>query len=897
MSKQFRPCAAMVFVLLTLLFAVSAFAAPRNEIRVLVLPFAVNSGEDLSYLEDGLPELIGERLAAKEFVVVPQEERDRLLAENSVTELNIAIVRDLSLLADADYAVYGSFTQVGEQISIDARLVEAYGLQPAKPIYINRTGLINVLPAVDELVAQAANEMLRKQAISDIVIRGTKVLDPDVVLLRMRLQKGDALDSRKINEEIKRIYGLGYFSDVQVSVNKTREGNQLVFTVVEKPRIKNIVISGSDELDEEDILAALSSKVGAVLNEKLLSDDIARVRDLYRKEGFYLAEVEYKIERGTVDATLTFEVNEGEKLYIQDIILEGVEQLDADDIEDELALGERGWFSWLTGSGVLREDYLERDVAAIAAYYLNRGFLDVRVGDARVDYAEDGITITFPISEGKRYKLGTIEFAGDLIEPDAVYRDLITSDEWKEDEEYLNYTVLRDDITAITNWYGNYGYAYADVDFKINKEEADNVANILIDIKKKQKVYVRRVVMEGNTRTRDNVVRRAVSLTDGQLFNGSELQTSNRTLNNLGYFSEASVEVVPTSDPAEVDLKVKVKEKNTGSIMAGLGWSSYDGVGISGSIRENNLWGKGYKLALSANFSGKTTEYDLSFLNPSVYDSKLSFSARTYISETEYDDYDYNKVGGKFSFGYPVGRWSRVYAGYRIDQYEITDVDRTNASSIIQEQADDGTRYASVFHAIFSRNTMDNFQRPTAGNAVNFTVNYGGGFLQGTDDFVKLIAEGRQFYALNKDNVLMGRVKGGLLLPNGNSYDNIPIVERFWLGGINSVRGYDYNDFAVRQSDGDEIGGTSMAFANLEYQWYFDNEIGMTLVPFFDIGTNFDNDTPGVTSNTDFLYSTGVELRWRSPMGDLRFAYGFPLAKVDGEKRDPRFEFAMGQAF
>ncbi|MEZ6853896.1 outer membrane protein assembly factor BamA [Halodesulfovibrio aestuarii] len=896
MSKQFRPCVVMVFMLLALLIAASAFAAPRNGIRVLVLPFAVNSGDDLSYLEDGLPDLIGERLAAKNFSIVPDDEVERILAENAVTELNISIVRDLCLLSNSDYAVYGSFTQVGEQLSIDARLVEAYGLQPAKPIYINKSGLINVLPAVDELVAQATNEMLRKQSISNIVVKGTKILDPDVVLLRMRIQKGDALDSKKINEEIKRIYGLGFFSDVQVSVEKKRDGNELVITVVEKPKINNIIISGSDAVDSDDILAAISSKQGAILNEKLLSDDIARVRDLYRKEGYYLAEVDYKIERGTTGATLTFNVKEGEKLYIKDIQLEGVEKLDADDVKSELALSERGMFSWLTGSGVLREDYLERDVAAIAAYYLNRGFLDVRVGNARVDYEEDGIVITFPVSEGERYKLGTITFTGDLIEPDETYLSIIGLDEWKEDEEYLNYTVLREDSTKIGDWYANYGYAYADVDFGIQRAE-DHIANVSYKINKKNKVYVRRVVVEGNTRTRDNVVRRAVELTDGELFNGDKLRDSNRTLNNLGYFSEASVNIVPTQSPEEVDLKVKVKEKNTGSIMAGVGWSSYDGVGFSGSIKEDNLWGKGYRLALTASFSSKKTSYDLSFLNPSVYDSDLSFSARTYITETEYDDYDYNKTGAKISFGYPVGKWSRVYAGYRFDQYQITDVD-DDADNLIKEQADEGTRYASVLHAAFSRNTIDNFQRPTAGNVVNLTVNYGGSFLQGTDDFIKVVGEARQYYALNNDHVLMARAKAAALLPNGGSQSDIPIVERFWVGGINSVRGYDINDFAVRENDGDKIGGTRMAFANFEYQWYFENELGMTIVPFFDVGTNFDDkDDDGLTSNKDWLYSTGLELRWRSPMGDLRFAYGVPLADVNGERQSPRFEFAMGQAF
>ncbi|UZP68894.1 outer membrane protein assembly factor BamA [Desulfovibrio mangrovi] len=892
MTKLFRPCLAMVFFALFLLTSSGAYAAPVQDTKIIVLPFEVNAGEDLKYLEDSLPELIAERLVAKGFTVVPQNQVMALIQQQGITELSIAAVRDISLLSGASYAVYGSFNQIGEDVSIDARLVEAYGLQPAKPVFIAKNGLINIIPAVDELVDVASNEMLSKNTIAKISVKGTKVLDPDVVLMRLRSRKGDGLDGKQINEDIKRIFDLGYFSDVTAAIDQTREGMELVFNVVEKSRIEKIVIEGSDAVDEEDILAAMSSKTGAVLNEKLLAQDIDKVLELYRKEGYYLAKLTHKVEEhSNHSASLVFTVEEGNKLYISEVKLQGAEQLDADDVLDELALSPRNMLSWYTGTGVLREDYLERDSAAIGAYYLNRGFMDVAVGEPQVEYLEDGIIITFRVKEGQRYKVGNIAFKGDLIEPDAVLLGLIEMDEWKEDEIYLNYSQIQNDTNKLTEYYTQHGYAFAEVDFDTRKVDGETI-DLTYKVSKKNKVYVRNVSIEGNTQTRDNVIRRDVLLADGEVFDGAKLQKSNKKLNSLGYFSAAEVQMVPTENPDEVDLKVKVKEQNTGALMAGVGWNTWGGVGISGSVSEKNLWGRGYTASVKGTFSGKGNRYDLYFYNPRLYDSKYSLSVNTYLAKTEYDDYTYSVLGGETQVGRPISDKTKIFAGYRLDFYKIYEVDE-DASKMLKDRS--GDRIGSVVSASFVRSSVDDPLRPTSGMYTTGRAEYGGGVLQGDDDFIKLVGDTRAYYALNKDNVLMGRVKGGALLES-QSGEEVPIVERFWIGGINSVRGYKTSDFAVLNEDGDKIGGNRMAFVNLEYQWYFNNEFGMMLVPFFDAGTNFD-DVYERQDTDDILMSYGLEWRWKSPMGDLRFAYGIPLSKVDGDEKDPRFEFAMGQTF
>lgn len=353
----------------------------------------------------------------------------------------------------------------------------------------------------------------------------------------------------------------------------------------------------------------MSSKTGSVLNDRLLAEDIQKVTELYRKEGFYLAEVNYRIEQkaNSASAVLVFDVKEGKKLYIKEIKIEGLQGIDAGDLKKELALQEHGILSWVTGTGVLREEYLERDSAAITAYAMNHGYVDIQVAAPQVDYSEDGITVTFTVNEGKRYKLGEIGFKGDLIDSDERLKEVIKLDDYKDSNGYFSLTVLQDDIKALTDFYGNYGYAFAEVDVDTPKNDEEGIINVFYVPHKKQKVHIRRVVTQGNTRTRDNVIFRELRLADGDQFDGSKLRRSNERLNRLRYFTQADTTIVPTDKDDEVDLRVNLKEDRTGAIMGGVGYSSYYSVGVTASVMERNLFGRGYWLQLQGFFSWRRT--------------------------------------------------------------------------------------------------------------------------------------------------------------------------------------------------------------------------------------------------------------------------------------------------
>ena len=907
-----------LFAVFAAFLALGMFSGAGNAAaaaRILVLPFQLHVDESQSDMEADFPEMLGRRIGASGVAVIPNEQMLKILKARKVSTLDVATVRSLASAAGATHAVYGSVNQAGNALSVDARLVSAKSSEQPKPVFVEqRAGHANVGYAMDELAgaviaelpapsssggaaASGASSAVGGNTIAGVEVRGTKVLDPDVVLMRLSTRRGDTPDAMTIDQDVKRVWELGYFSDVSVNIEHRADGNYLVYTVAEKPRVESVVIEGNKELDEDDIIGAISTKPGSVLNESLLAEDIQKIIDLYRKKGFYLAKVDSRFDaRQGGSTSVALNINEGAKLYIKEVKIEGVSQLDEDDVKDQLLLTERGMLSWVTGTGVLKEELIERDSSAINAYYLDRGFMDITVAAPKIDYQDDGIVISFPIHEGPQYALGEVNFEGDLIDTDERLRAEIKTDDIAAKSEPFNLSAMQADTKALTDFYADYGYAFADITPRPRKRaDGSHVVDIEYAIEKKSKVYVRRVMVDGNNKTRDNVILREMRLTDGEQFEGSKLRRSTERLNRLGYFEVAEAELAPTEQDDEVDLKVKVKEKPTGALMAGVGYSTFSNVGVSATIMEKNLWGKGYQLSLQSAFSGRRDAYTMSFTNPRFNDTPLAVGVDLYHWRDDYIDYTKRTTGGVLRFSYPIGEYTSIGWGYRLDQYRIYDLD-WDASSIIRKYADDD-RFTSVGLARIVRDTTKSKQgAPTDGNYDLLSVEYGGGVLGGDDDFITLTAQHDSYYELSPGHVLHGKVKGSIIFENGS--DEVPVFERFWMGGMNSVRGYNSRDIVPRDPQtGDRIGGTRMAFTNLEYIWTVNEDVGLYLVPFFDAGFNIDADR-SYSWNDEIKKSAGLEVRWRSPMGDLRFSYGIPFDEDrEGDRNSGRFEFSMGQMF
>jgi len=653
------------------------------------------------------------------------------------------------------------------------------------------------------------------------------------------------------------------------------------------------------------VLKVANSKKGAVLNPKVLAEDISAIREIYRKDGFYNAKVTHEIESaGQGQARLNFVIDEGKKLYIKKIVIQGAKQLPEDELKGELSMKERGMFSWITQTGVLKEELLERDSAALAAYYNNRGFIDAKVGAAEVSILDDGIVVTFKVEEGERFRVESVRIEGDLIADAPKLLALTKMHEAATNKDYLDRSLVREDLKILTDYYNNFGYAYAEANVRINDHPQEKTLDVTYVMRKLQRVHIRRVLVEGNTKTRDNVILREMRLADGDMFNGEKLKRSSQRLDKLGYFSNVDIEPVPTGSPDEMDLKVKVKDKDTGKIGGGVGYSTYDSIYLAASIDESNMFGKGWSSGVHGQWGAKKTSYTFSAMNPRWDDSNLGVGMQLFDKQEDYVTFNRNSIGGILNFSYPIGEYTSLLWDYRLEHYRIFDVDTTSASQVVIDAT--GTHLASVASGTVLRDTTNggSTKVPTEGTVNSITLAYGGGALGGTDHFVKAIFDSGWYHPVIGDLVFHWHGQIGWLGQNFNN-EAVPVAERFALGGSGSVRGYSTRKITPVNSAGAAVYGDKEAFTNLELLYPLSKKMGIYGSGFFDAGNTWQEGEMwfsgpkrgGITAPTLGLYkSVGVGLLWYSPMGPLKLEFGHGLDNLYDSSNN-KVEFNMGQTF
>ena len=879
----------VLVILPVFLLMLAAGNSQAGQSQILVLPFEINAPEELEYLQTGLPSMLTSSLRDKGLDVVEPELGQTLITREEISFLDVDQARRLALLGDGRFALYGTFNAVDEYISLDARLVDGYGERETVPFYIVKEGIINILPAVEELAEKVHQEMLREERIASIDIEGVDILDPDVVLLRLQVQEGDMYDPEKLNRELRNIFDLGYFDDVQFHVQDTPQGKEITIVVEEKPLIQNINISGTDDISESDVREVLTTRTGSVVNPRIISEDLGRIRELYRGKGYYNATVDYSIsEIDERQANLNIVINEGNRLFIRGIEIRGAQEVSERTLRGEMELKKRGIFSWLTGRGVLREELLDRDVAAMEAFYADKGYIDARVGQPDVAYEEDGIYLTFHVEEGPRYKMGEVSFRGDLLVSEDELKKLTVLDDLGEEGEYFSRSAMREDTQNLADFYTDYGYAFAEADVNMQVDEDERKVDVIYNLSKGDKIYIGRVLIEGNTRTRDNVIRREMRLTDGDLFRGSDLRRSTERLQRLDYFEQVDIQPVPTDDDNVLDLVTQVEEKPTGMLSAGAGYSSYDKVFFTGMIQQRNLFGKGYSLSFSGSFGARTTRFDLDFWNPRVRDSNLGMGADLYWIDEEYFTYNRETRGGRAKFAYTLGEYTRLHWNYRLENYDITNVDDDAHRDIRDLEGENWSSSAYVAAIRDSRNRRIN---PSRGTRNLISVEYAGGLLQGDDNFIKYIASSDYYRPVLNRSIFHWKGQAGYVMRNTD--EDIPNFELFRLGGINSVRGYAGRKLAPRFDDGEVKGGDKHFFTNFELLHPLNEEIGLMGLVFFDAGNVWDK---GESVDFDLYKSIGAGVRWYSPMGPIRVEYGYALDDLEDSSRS-QIEFSMGHEF
>lgn len=723
--------------------------------------------------------------------------------------------------------------------------------------------------------------------VSDVLIEGNSRIETSSILAVVSVQAGELINMAAVDQALHDIFALGYFEDVAAELTEVQGAKIVTYVVKELPLIRRIEFEGNDELKTDKLRPLVKIRTPSLYNRLKVLDSIREIKNAYIEDGYHAAKIEPLLVTDIKnEATLTLKIEEGEQVLIRELKFIGNTVFDKGDLVDKIETRERWFLSWLTGRGAYLEDTMEIDIERIKAAYRDAGYQDVKVKPAQVALVEDKyLDILIEIDEGSQYHVGNVTVTGDMLRSE---EELLRAVKLKSGDVF-NRSLMRDSILSLTDFYADNGYAYANVAPLTTKNKKDLLIDLNLEVEQGTQVFVERIKIRGNTKTRDKVIRRQVVLAEGDLYSAKRIKETNRRVRNLGYFEEVNVTNKPGSAEDQTVLDVEVKERATGTFSVGLGYSSVDKLIAQGSVSQDNFLGRGLKLKVSGSLGGSSTTYSLGITDPYFLDSEWTLGFEVYKSEREYDDYDDNRTGAAIRAGHPVTRNSKLYLTYRYEEKEIIITDDDIDSAIILDSEGEST-LSSVTTEWVRKNT-DDYQDPSRGGITKVSLEYAG--LGGTDNFFKSVASHRHFFPLFWGTVFS--VHGEVGYITRTSDESVPLGEKFFLGGINTIRGFETREVGPTDPDDSTefIGGEKMGYFNFEYLFPIAKELGLKGVLFYDTGNAWDESE---NYFSDMRNSVGAGIRWLSPLGPLRFEYGYNLSPRNDEK-DSVFEFSIGKAF
>jgi len=744
--------------------------------------------------------------------------------------------------------------------------------------------LIMALPE-SPLYAQNAGE-----TVSAIKIQGNKRVDSSTIFYYIKTEVGKPLSRPLIRKDIEQIYSLGQFTDIQVDTRPGKDGGVVViFVVKEIPSVGEVTFVGNDALDTADLRDVISIKRGVTFKEHLVNDTIQKLILHYHEKAFFLVKVDVTTAvnaNGLIDITINIE--EEEKVKIDEIRFIGNKAFDDGDLEDVMETEDTWFFSFIDDSGIYKKDVLKVDVLRLEAFYQDNGYIRVRVHEPRIEVNREDkeIYIEIKIEEGLQYKFGKItaqdveEFSG---------QDLLKDLKSKPGSVY-NISFLREDILTITEKFSEKGYAYTDVNPQAAINDETRIVDLNIEIDPGRKVYVGKINVIGNTRTRDNVVRREFRFKEGELFNSKKLKRTKQRINNLGFFESVNIDTHRGDTPGEIDIDTTVTERPTGSISFGAGFSSVDKVIFNASIAQDNVFGTGRKANLSADISARRTNFNISLTEPRVFDSDVSAGINLFNSQSDFFSFDTRSVGAGMTFGKNLSETDWGGVNYRFSRVEISNV--VNPTAILKDE----TRNTSRIGGTFIRDSRDNFLNPSKGWRHVVRLEFAGSFLGGAD-FYKTGYEITYYHKLI--GKLVGAVHGAINFAEGHSDEELPAFERYFMGGANSLRGFTIREVGPLDTTGEPLGGEKSLLFNVELQYPLSE--GFRLFAFYDRGNVYGSGANIASTDTSFNLSkmregVGGGIRFFSPFGPISLAYGIKLDQRSGESSG-EFHFSAGNAF
>lgn len=731
--------------------------------------------------------------------------------------------------------------------------------------------------------------------VKEITVQGCVRANQGTVRFYIRSKINEPYSVQETREDIRRIYKLGYFDDVSLSITEKGDGLSLEYRVKEKPFVRAVTVKGVKEVPEKDLQLLISLKKGNFFQQHLVNKDVKKIKAKYLKKGFYFTEVRTAINNtGNNQVDVEYNVDERQKVKIGQVRFIGNRFLKDYDLAEVMESREVTMWSALSETGAYQREMLKVDLLRVESHYRDFGFIKARLEEPRVEVdRENGVVlITVTVHEGDQYRVGKVGAEGDAIH---TADEMLARFTLKEGEPF-NQSKFRASLFDITELYGDDGYAYATPVPDVVEHADTKTVDITIKVDPGRKIYIGRIDFTGNMKSNDNVVRREFRLREGDRFSGKKLNRSRERLVNTGFFSNADIEQRSGAEPDLMDLGVNLVEKETGNIRAGLGYSSGENLMLNAQVSENNFLGTGRRLSVGVNSSTLQNDYYLDFTEPRWRDRDISLGYQLFARQYDYLGYTSNSTGFGVTAGYAMGEYTYTSLSYKLEKVRVGLNDPSMVGSFISAQM--GERMTSSLTHTINKDMRDNFFNPTNGYRLEAATQLAGGPLGGEVDFVKLTMGGSRYFSLPYGFVLMGR--GEMKFGSGYGGKPLPISEHYFLGGPMNLRGFTFYEVGPMDTNGQSIGGDSSLLFSAEMSYNFTKAIEG--VVFYDRGQIYgaDGDLSKTTATrydvANMRHSVGWGLRFVTPAMPIWLAWGFKLDQKTGESA-MEFHFTMGRAF
>ena len=790
---------------------------------------------------------------------------------------------------------------------------------------------------------RAPRTVCQGRTIERIFVRGGRRVSDDDIRATLDLRAGVPCTDAEVTRDAQALWDLGFFDDVTVEAEPVGEHRiNLYFIVRERPAIGEVVYEGNDEVSDSDLDEKVTLREGEVLSVPEVQRQVTRIRDLYAEKGFFLARIDYELtEMDDDEVRVKFVIDEGEEVTVRRIRFIGNRNFETDELLGFMRTSETGFFSFISSNNTFNREFFEEDVTRLQALYYDRGYLAVSVGTPRIELTPDRehIDITIPIDEGPRFKIGRLRIAEvnedrEEIEPLGGRRRLREMVQ-ANPGDWFSRTTIATNLLEITRFYRDRGYALVEVLPQTDLDMEERRVDVVIQIQRGPQVRIERINVRGNTKTRDLVIRRELRIVEGELYSQTDVEESKARIQALGYFERVDVSEEEGSAPDRLVLNFEVAERPTGTFQVGAGFSSIESFIFTAQVQQQNLFGRGQSLSLQLQLSGIRQLAQVRFVEPYLFGSEWSMAVEGHKTIRQFQDFNRDSTGGGLTFGHPIFDDDlRLFVKYNAEYIDISSrtggifgsargtglnlYRRLPLSNLFRDGLTSSVQLSLAY------DSRDNRLFPTSGIYANVSAEVADSIFGSENIFVRYRAFARFYQRVFGGFVLKLNTEWGLITSRDER--GVPIFERFFLGGIFNVRGFELNSLGPRtglpaSTDPNappssprrgQIGGNMQLFYNLELEFPIIEEVGIKGVIFTDGGNawNLEDALCGAPRPSDgdpaadpcsvepwrLRTSWGFGIRWISPLGPLRFEWGLPFDPRDHED-SLVFEFTIGNFF